>query len=577
MKDEQEPVESPVEEQKEQKESEDAIVKRITALKDSYEQVTKDTRTEFGEIFNTYMGKEDQNTSTPYDTKETIPKLRTEIAYVKPFIFSGEPQVEIEGIGDEDKAISKIYEKIINHRFRTIPNFNGKIESWVSQGVGFGTSIIRVLWRFQTQDNGDGTQTIVQDEPDVEVPNILDVYYNPIIEETKNQPCLIFRSVIPLDEVKKNPIYDYTSESGVRSVDVLEAGSTKPDVSNSSGQFGTDIPNAQQRVTEGMVEVFEKIDNDTIETIANGHVLRVKDNVYGFKAAVKFIFEPNIIPNRYAGLGLGQNTMGLGKMFYKMFNQALMNAKLGNNGMFMHKKNAVTDKSQLVAKPAGGIEVSGEGPLRDNIEFLQYPDLSGGFMEILNKIDDEHKRASGASDLIQGSASNDTLGQDEMAQANISNRFEIIIRRFKDNLAEVARMILMMELENLQSPDAEILRIFPEELRPQIYQLLISEKDNVKFNVRIKGETNIARNKNMESKRQVELFNLAQNFLTDREKRSFIRRLAELQGIDNIDELIGENNPIMEQQEQMQLQVGAGMQGQEPMQNLIGGGLTDQQ
>jgi hypothetical protein len=292
---------------------------------------------------------------------------------------------------------------------------------------------------------------------------------------------------------------------------------------------------------------------------------------------VKLIFEPNIIPNRYDGFGVGNNTLGLDKMGYKMFNQGMMNIKLGNNPMFMYKKGAVADKSQFVSKPAGGIEVKADGNIRDNIEFIQFPDLSQGFIQFMNKIDDETKRASDATDLIQGAPSNDTLGQDEIAQANSSGRFELIVRRFKQALAEVAEMILKMELHNLQSVDAPILRIFPDQIRQNIFEILISSKDEVKYNVSIKGETNVARNKNLESKRLVELFNLSQNFLTDKEKRAFLRRIAEKQGEDNIDEIIGETNPMMEQQQAMQMQMGQGMQGQSPVQGMIGGGVSDQQ
>ena len=135
-------------------------------------------------------------------------------------------------------------------------------------------------------------------------------------------------------------------------------------------------------------------------------------------------------------------------------------------------------------------------------------------------------------------------------------------------------MMLKMELHNLQSPEADILRIFPEDLRPQIYQILINEKDSVRYNVRIKGETNVARNKNLEAKRKVELFNLAQNFLTDKEKRAFLRDIAEEQGMKNIDELIMEANPIMEQQEQMQLQQG---QMGVPQDGMVGGQAPQQQ
>lgn len=537
------------------KETEDQIVKKIEKLKSTYEQASKESRTEIGELYASYMGKIDNTQSVPYDVKDSIPKLRTEISYIKPFIFSGEPVVEVEGIGDEDKVISKIYEKIINHRFQTIPNFNEKIEAWVSQGVGFGTSIIKVVWRFTTRKVTEGEEEYevpVLDEPDIEVPNILDVYYNPIISEISDQPCLIFRAVLPADSVKDNPLYDYVNESGVRNADEVGGGVNYSNTYNSSVLMKTDIPSAQQKATEGMVEIYELIDNDKIQTIGNGKLLRDTSNDYGFKNAVKFIFEPNIIPNRMDGLGVGQNTNGLGKMFYKFFSQASTTVKLGNNPMSVGDKGLNIDKRQLVSKPGGHVELELKGrSIDDSFKWLQFPDLSVGFMEMLNKVDDEHKRASGANDLVQGSATNDTLGQDEIAQSNISNRFELIVRRFKGALAEVADMILKMELKNLQSPDADILRIFPAELRQEIYEMLIAERDSVKYNVRIKGETNVARNKAMESKRLVEMFNIATGvqtatgpLLTNEEMRAFLRKILELNGQQNVDELIAETSPV---------------------------------
>lgn len=549
-------------EETEIKKTEKQIVDHVMKLKESYEQATIDSRRDFSDIFAVYMGKSEIIQSTPYNTVDDIPKLRTEVAYIKPFVYSGDPVVEFEGVGDEDKLISSIYEKIINYRFETIRGFKDKIEAWVSQGITFGTSEIKVVWRFETQKNEDGTETPVMDSPDVEVPNHMDVYFNPLIPDIKSQPCVIFRSVLPIADVKKTPAYDYVNEEGIRNADTLEDTGSQPSNKNDSSNLtGIDVPNAQEKASSGMVEIFELIDNERIQTIANGKVLRDTENVYGMKNVVKFIFEPNAIPNRYEGFGVGQNTRGLGNMFYRLFNQISTNVKMTNNPMFLAETGAIKDKRQAVSKPGGVLEVSTNGqPLGNVVQPLTFSDVTSSAFEVLNKVDDEHKRASGANDLVQGSTSNDTLGQDEIAQANVSNRFELIVRRFKQALSEVAEMMLKMELQNLQSPDSEILRIFPEEAREQIYELLISERDNVRYNVHIKGETNVSRNKNLESKRLVELFNLSQNFLTDKEKRAFLRRIAEKQGEDNIDEIIGETNPMMEQQEQMQ----QGMMGQAP-------------
>lgn len=535
--------------------TEQEIIEQFQKEKKLYESSTQDERTELGEIYKNYMGKMDEVQSTPYDVKEPIPKLRTEIAYVKPFVFSGEPEIEVEGVGDEDKEISKILEKMVNYRIsQSIPNAYGKIEQWVHQSVTFGTSVIKVIWDFRTQQTEEGMETPIADEPDIEVPNILDVYYNPIIAEIDNQPSLICRSVLTVQEVKENPAYNYTNSEGERNADKAE-GKSKVNTNpyDSSSQLNSQSLSHQ----DGMLEVFERYTKDRITTICEGKevlVLRDVENPYGYINAVKLIFEPNTIPNVFSGLGVGHNTLGLGKSYFKLWSQVLQNVKMCNNPMSIGAKGTRIKKDQLVSKPGGHVEVDTQGKsLNDVFQWLQFPDVKTGAIELLNKLEDEHKRASGANDLVQGSASNDTLGQDQIAQANVSNRFELIQRRFKHALAKVAEMILDMEIKNLQSPDAPILRIFPMELREQIFLLIKNEAGNVKFNIKVKGETIIARNKNLESKRMVDAFDLAQNFLTDREKRAFIRRIMELQGENNVDDLIMETNPVMEQQQAMQL------------------------
>lgn len=558
--------------------TEKEIIDRVMKLKKSYEEATKEQRAEITDIYNAYMGKMENVKNLPYKSKETIPKLRTEISYVKPAIFSGEPEIQVEGVGDEDKAIAQILEKIVNYRIQqSIPDAYGKIEDWVHQAVTFGTSLLKVVWRFETEDvnepQEDGTQStyqkVVRDEPDFEVPNILDTFKNPLIADVSGQPCIIFRSILPIDDVKENPMYDYVGEDGTPNREKITSSGVKAiNIYDSSQLTTTDLPSSQEKATEGMVEIFELVDDDKIQTIANGTqqvVLRDTQNVYGFINAVKFVFEKNTIPNRFDGLGVGNDTLGLGKMYYQMFNQTLENVKLVNNPMFLFAKGLGVDTRQLVAKPGGGISIDAKGqPLSNSIQPILFPDIKQGAVELLNKMEDEHKRASGANDLLQGSASNNTLGQDQLAQTNISQRFELIQRRFKHALADVADMLIKMELKNLQSPEADILRIFPQELRGQIYQILISQAQDVKYNITIKGDTTVARNKQLESKRLVDLFDLSQNFLTDQEKRSFLRRIAERQGENNIDEIIAVNNPIADQQEQMNAMQGQMTPGQKP-------------
>lgn len=565
------------------------IVEDVLKLKTNYEQATRDHRQECSEIFNAYMGKMDAIKQLPYKSHETIPKMRTEIAYVKPYIFSGEPEIEVEGVGDEDKALSKILEKIVNYRIQqSIPNAYGKIEDWVHQGVTFGTSLIKVVWRTELEESKEvaspqtyvegeepteqtKSMVVVRDEPDLEIPNFLDVYYNPLISEVEDQPCLEFRSILTIEEVKENPAYNFVGADGKLNREKVEpTGRMGVNPYDSSTLSTTDIPQAQEKATDGMVEVIEKVDNEKMTTIVIGKeslVLRDTPHEMGFINAVKFVFEKNTIPNRFTGVGVGQNTLGLGKMYYQLFNQTLDNVKLTNNPMFMFAKGAGIDARQLVAKPGGGISVDAMGGSISNvIQQVQTNDIKQGAVEIISKVEDEHKRASGANDLVQGGASNSTLGQDQIAQSNSSNRFELIQRRFKHSLAQVAEMLIKLELQNLQSPDAPILRIFPEETRQMIFELLTTEAKNTKYNVRVKGETTVMRNKNLEVKRLIDVYNIASAtqtatgpLLTNDELRAILRATLELQGQQNIDDIIAEKAPQPEKQPQIDPATGQPM------------------
>ncbi len=533
------------------------IIDTLFTEKKQYEESNSTQRNDINDIYSAYMGRMDEVKAVPYKSKETIPKLRSEVSYITPFIFSGNPEIEVEGVGEEDKAIAQLLEKIVNFRLNTIPQAYEKIEAWVKQAVTFGTSLIKVCWKFETQKNPDGTESPIKDEPELEVPNILDCFYNPIIPETENQISLIFRSVLNADDVKNNPIYDYTDELGALNRTKIEGkGSKSINQYDSSKQMGSDKLDLT-KAAEGTVELYERITRDRIQTVYEGGeklVLRDTENPYGINA-VKFIYEPNCIPNRFDGMGVGQNTLGLGKLFFKMMNQTLDNVALTNNPMFLFKKGANIDARQLVAKPGGGIAVDTEGGnLQESIQPVLFPDIKQGAINILDKIDDEHKRASGANDLLQGSASNKTLGQDELATTFSSNRFELINRRFKQALADVADMIIRMELKNLQSPDAAVMRIFPEEMRMEIYQVLISGASETEYNIKIKGDTTVARNKDIQIKQLTDAYNLFGGILPANNQMEWARKILQLRGIDEIDKLVPDPQQYAEMQRQLMTQ-----------------------
>lgn len=530
------------------------IIDTLFKERDNYQQSNQNQRATINEIYQAYVGE----MNDPKDrskSQEKITKLRTETSYIVPSIFSGQPELEVEMIGEEDKDFADVAEQIVNFRLTNIPQAYEKIEAWVKQSVVFGTSLMNVFWRFVMKDNGDGTQTPTKDEPDLAVPNILDCFYNPIISEVESQTSLIFRSVLTVEEVRKNVAYNFTDPMGRLNRELVEGKGTMQRNQYDSTQQVTGDRIDLTKSSQGTVEVYERVTCDRIQTVVDGKerlVLRDVPNPYYEITTVKLTHEPSAIPDRFDGYGVGHNTIGLGKLYQKMQNRSLDSVALTNNPYFLAEKGAFIDKRQAVVKVGGIGEIETKGKnIRDVVVPVQFPDILSGAVAMMNKIEDEHKRASGANDLIQGAASNKTLGQDQIASTYSSNRFELINRRFKQALADVGRLILKMEIENIQSIDAPILKIFPLEAevldngkiqysRETVYQMLIAarERKDLKFNIRIKGDTTVARNKDLLLKQFGEWCDRFLTILPPANQLAAAKKWLELRGIDEVDKLV---------------------------------------
>lgn len=575
---------------------ENEIVSTLFKELDTYKVANQSQRAVLNEIYQAYVG-EMSDAKDRSKSQEKITKLRTETNYIVPSIFSGSPELEVEKVGEEDKDLAFVGEKIVNHRLNTIPQAYEKIEAWVKQAVVFGTSLISVNWEFETEDDQEERMVRneetgmlkskivpfkrpVKDEPNIAVHNILDSFYNPIISDVECQNSIIFRSVLPVAEVQENLAYDYKENGKENRKLVKSRGSMQVNQYDSTQQVSNDKINLQ-KAAEGVVEVYERITEERIQTVADGAVrlvLRDVENPYHCIPAIKFIYEPSAIPDRFDGYGVGQNTLGLGRLYQKMQNRSLDSVALTNNPFFAFAKGAVADKRQLVVKVGGGVEVDLKDgkSIKDAITPIQFPDVMQGAIAMMNKIEDEHKRASGANDLIQGAASNKTLGQDQIASTYSSNRFELINRRFKQALADLGRTILKMEIQNIQSIDAPILKIFPLEAemtadgriqysRETVFKMLIQarESKDLDFNIRVKGETNIAKNKDIQVKQLIELFNIFGPALQPQYQIEWARKILALRGVDEISKLLPDAETMQEQAQQQEMQA-MNPQGMQP-------------
>lgn len=489
--------------------------------KNVYEKATQDLRVEMQEIWKAMNGVLSTNVY-PWEKPQFIPKMRTEVSFVLPFIFSGEPELVVDLVGDEDKATALVMDKILSYRTNNSSEVYDAMLAWVTQGVALGTSLLKVTWKFDPEKKID--------RPIYEVPNILDIYTNPMIADVYKQRSMIEKISMTVGDVQKSPIYNNNKKK------------VKP--SKSTDNYGseamTDVDLNDRDKLEAQfktVDVYERWSEDRIITVADCQggpiLLRDEKHTHGKIPYIKFGFEREILPNRFYCKGVGQNTIGLQEMHYDLFNMVMLNLKIVVNKMWRVDPGTRLDPRDLVARPGGTVRAT-----KEEAEPIEQTDLERSSFEMLGLISDEHKRASGATELIQGGSSSRTLGQDQLAQSNVSNRFELVRRGLKSALSKVGSLTLKMELDNLQSAEAEIMKIFPSSERKSIFDFIQSVKDNTTFDVTVRGDTILAMNRDILAKQMLDLYNLLAESLLPQEKRHFAQEIARLRGIKNVKDLI---------------------------------------
>ena len=509
--------------------TDEELAKKILSEKDVYAKSTQDLRKDMQEIWKAMNG-ELSAAVYPWENPQFIPKMRTEVSFVTPYIFSGEPDMEVTLEGDEDKAAAFILDKMLSYRTERQPKLFDVALSWVTQGVALGTSLLKVSWCFKPGDIvSDGTPI---DRPQYSVPNILDIYVNPLIPNIEDQVSVIERVAMTVGDIKKST---YFNDNKLK---VKAKGKPTNSDSGSETLDSTDLQATDQLNTEfEIIDVYERWTNESVSTIADAAegpiLLRDEPNPYKFIPYSKFIFEQQAIPNRFYGNGIGQNTLGLQEMHYDLFNLVMLNLKIVVNKMWRIDPGSRVNPSDLIARPGGTIRAT-----KDEAEAVIQDDLKESGFNMLAMISDEHKRASGATDVIQASTMSRTMGQDQMAQNSAVNRFELARKRLKSALSRIGWMTLRMDINNLQSVDAEIMKIFPQAERAGIFQYIQMFMKDMIYDVHVQGDTIVAPNKDVMAKQLLDLYNLMANDLLPQEKRVFAREIARMRGIKNVKELI---------------------------------------
>jgi len=546
-----EETQAPLDAPQEPVETDEQLAKKILKEKDVYENSTKKIRDDMIEIWKAMNGELSANVY-PWENPQFIPKMRTEVSFVTPYIFSGEPDMEVTLEGDEDEEAAFILDKMLSYRLERSPKLYDTALGWVTQGVALGTSLLKVSWCFKPGDIiSDG---IPVDRPQYSVPNILDVYVNPMIPNVEDQVSVIERIAMTVKDIQNSP---YFNENKIK---VKAKGKPTNSDIGSDALSETDLDQPHDLSTEfEIIDVYERWTNEKVQTVADAAdgpiLLRNEPNPYGFIPYAKFVFEQQAIPNRFYGNGIGQNTLGLQEMHYDLFNLVMLNLKIVVNKMWRIDPGSRINPSDLIARPGGTVRAT-----KDEAEVILQDDLHESGFQMLAMISDEHKRASGATDVIQASTVSRTMGQDQMAQNSAVNRFELTRKGLKSALSRVGWMTLRMDLTNLQSVDAEIMRIFPEVERPNVFNYIMSFVKNTPYDVHVQGDTIVASNKDVMAKQLLDMYNLMANDLLPQEKRNFAREIARLRGIKNVKELIPDA-PIMQPGMQPGMQSGQPVDG----------------
>jgi len=458
-----------------------------------YGDQSQDLRRIWGKCYEAYKSSL-ETSKNPYLSNIYLPKTHEAVELLNAFLIGNKHLVRAKGAdkGDAKKALP--VQKLLQYQWQKELRAYDKIETWVKQGILFGTSVMKCGWL----DDADKELDIPFIEP-IEISRFYCDFY---VKDIQDQHSVIHEIVSTEDNVKNNA--SYTNKKGMKNLIIA-----KDSVNNLDLDFDAS-DNAMSSYTDNTIKKVRLLERwtakkiITIAEVADGWVkLREDDNPYGFIPFVKFVYKTPPLSNRFYGIGAIEPTLILQKAINSTMNQMFDNISLINQSMYLKRRGASINPQDTVARPGGIIEVT---DIEKDIKQLQVSDIKGSIQMLSQMLNSEFQEASGAVALLKGLGGGDTATEAALQQKNVTTVLDKVIEHFHVSLSELGQMLIEINLYNISTN--KTIKIMEDDNK-EIWLEVSPEEINGKFDIDVQVDRTAQSDRLIMSKQLIDFLAVA--------------------------------------------------------------------
>jgi len=357
-------------------------------------------------------------------------------------LFASRPYIGVLPLRPDMVTQARNMENLLDYQLIQRINIVEVASQWIKEALIYGTSIIKVGWRFETKKTRTTAplrtilgvpvgskvveqETVVYDDPKIEHIDLWDFYVDPEATSIDDAEYCIHRIYRTKEHLKK------LADAGIyKNIDKVEI---------RANIINADLGAEERRAAVGLgtvgqtdrIELIEYWEDDRIITVANrAVVIRNEPNPFwhGRKPFVRLVDQP--VPHEFYGIGEIEPIEYLQLELNDTRNQRMDNVNLVLNRMWKVLRSADIDPAQLVSRPGGFVEVDD----MNDIEPLEFIDVTSSSYKEEEEIKRDIDRTTGVYDYARGETTDrrETATTASILSSAANERFKLKIQLMED-------------------------------------------------------------------------------------------------------------------------------------------------
>lgn len=424
--------------------TESDLVNEILGYRETYSKARLMKEKEWTDSYRMYMSYIDTSRN-PFLSNLFIPKTHEAVELLSSFLIGTNQSIDCQPENNGDSYKATVAGKWLDFLWRKEVKARLKILTLIKQGIVFGNGIMKVGW--DDENN----------KPFMMNTAIEDVYFDYYEPDLCDSEYIIHDVRLSKEAVEADKKYNKLRSNVI-------VGSDKPYDNQAVYKFATYDRSLTSDICKDrvlLIEAWCKSENKciTIAPTSEGwRVLRDAENDFAYKSEqddipfrpfVKLRFKTSPLANRGYDMGAVYPTIKIQRSFNDLVNQYFDNVVIINNAMWVKRRGARINPSELIRRPGGVVTV---GDINADLRAEVTPDIKQSLIEMINRLDSEFQQASMVVNLLKGidNGQTNTATEAQLGQQNVQTLLDMIDENISDCLSELGDMILAISLNNAE-------------------------------------------------------------------------------------------------------------------------------